>query len=129
VFSTRPVQRHYKVEKGSGTHANLGRRKCGIGCHCKCCGRKQSELLQRSPWKATFWYPVWHLYSKFRRVKGPAQGEHPTRATHSARGWFPRSTEEEEAHHRRNRRDFKERGSTDQNVVRLKHRPQESRHT
>jgi hypothetical protein len=25
-----------------------------MGYHCKCCGRKRSELLQRSPWKATF---------------------------------------------------------------------------
>jgi hypothetical protein len=23
-------------------------------CHCKCCGRKQSKLLQRSPWKTIF---------------------------------------------------------------------------
>jgi hypothetical protein len=23
-------------------------------CHCKCCGGKRSEILQRSPWKATF---------------------------------------------------------------------------
>jgi hypothetical protein len=67
--------------------------------------------------------PNYKLGSNFRRAKGPAQGGHPSRATNNARGWFPRNTEEEEAHHRQNRPNFKERVSSEQNVARLKHPP------
>jgi hypothetical protein len=97
-------------------------------CYCKCWGRKLSELLQTSPWKVTFQCPVTHLCSNFRRFKEPAQGEHPRRATNNGRGWFSRSREEEETHHRRNHRNFKESCSADQNVDRLKHPSQGSRH-
>lgn len=68
-----------------------------LGCHCKCCGRKRSVLLQWSPWKGTFWCGVRHSSSNVTRVKGRAQGKETSKpnqltknntATNNAGGWF-----------------------------------------
>jgi hypothetical protein len=102
------------------------------GCHCKCCGRNGANYCKALHIKTLF-NALYGTYAvTLHELKAVLNASILTGQTNSpkasgqennAGGWFSGSTEVEAARHRRNRRNFKESESADQNFAHLKRPP------